>query len=100
MNLQTYQLMGIAYFIAKALWPMLLFFLLTVIKAIGSGDVKLLSAMATVVGASDVIDTFIYSVMLAGVISIILCIKEGNIVKKKLHYSYYITAAFFLLQYK
>ena len=29
-----------------------------------------------------------------------LCIKNGHIVKRKLHYSYYIAAAFFLLQYK
>lgn len=99
MNLRGFQIMGIVLFIAKAIWPILLLYLLTVVKGLGSGDVKLFSVMSTMVGASDVVNVFIYSVMLAGVIAITLCIKEGHIVRRNLHYSYYIAAAFFLLQY-
>ncbi len=100
LNLHSYQLMGVAIFITKAIWPILLLSLLTVVKGLGAGDVKLFSVMSTVVGAADLVTTFIYSVMIAGVIAIGLCIKNGHIVKRKLHYSYYIAAAFFLLQYK
>ena len=92
--------MGVAIFITKAIWPILLLSLLTVVKGLGAGDVKLFSVMSTMVGAADLVTTFIYSVMIAGVIAIGLCIKNGHIVKRKLHYSYYIAAAFFLLQYK
>lgn len=100
LNLHSYQIMGVAIFITKAIWPILLLSLLTVVRGLGAGDVKLFSVMSTVVGAADLVTTFIYSVMIAGVIAIGLCIKNGHIVKRKLHYSYYIAAAFFLLQYK
>lgn len=99
MNLLSFKIMGIVLFITKATWPILFLYLLTVVKGLGAGDVKLFSVMSTMVGASDVVDVFVYSVMLAGVIAIALCIKEGHIVRRKLHYSYYIAAAFFLLQY-
>ncbi len=100
LNLHSYQIMGVAIFITKAIWPILLLSLLTVVKGLGAGDVKLFSVMSTMVGAANLVTTFIYSVMIAGVIAIGLCIKNGHIVKRKLHYSYYIAAAFFLLQYK
>ncbi|WP_189260205.1 prepilin peptidase [Pseudobutyrivibrio ruminis] len=100
LNLHSYQIMGVAIFITKAIWPILLLSLLTVVKGLGAGDVKLFSVMSTMVGAADLVTTFIYSVMIAGVIAIGLCIKNGHIVQRKLHYSYYIAAAFFLLQYK
>ena len=100
LNLHSYQIMGVAIFITKAIWPILLLSLLTVVKGLGAGDVKLFSVMSTMVGAANLVTTFIYSVMSAGVIAIGLCIKNGHIVKRKLHYSYYIAAAFFLLQYK
>ena len=100
LNLHSYQIMGVAIFITKAIWPILLLSLLTVVKGLGAGDVKLFSVMSTMVGAADLVTTFIYSVMIAGVIAIGLCIKNGHIVKRKLHYSYYIAAAFCLLQYK
>ncbi|MBR5952371.1 MAG: prepilin peptidase [Pseudobutyrivibrio sp.] len=100
LNLHSYQIMGVAIFITKAIWPILLLSLLTVVKGLGAGDVKLFSVMSTMVGAADLVTTFIYSVMIAGVIAIWLCIKNGHIVKRKLHYSYYIAAAFFLLQCK
>lgn len=100
LNIHSYQIMGVAIFITKAIWPILLLSLLTVVKGLGAGDVKLFSVMSTMVGAADLVTTFIYSVMIAGVIAIGLCIKNGHIVKRKLHYSYYIAAAFFLLQYK
>ncbi|NEX01918.1 Flp pilus assembly protein, protease CpaA [Pseudobutyrivibrio sp. NOR37] len=100
LNIHSYQIMGVAIFITKAIWPILLLSLLTVVRGLGAGDVKLFSVMSTMVGAADLVTTFIYSVMIAGVIAIGLCIKNGHIVKRKLHYSYYIAAAFFLLQYK
>lgn len=99
-NVQDHQIVGVVFFIAKAIWPILFLFLLTEIGGLGAGDVKLFSVMATMVGAREVFDTMIYSVMLAGVIAIYLCVREGHIVRYRLHYSYYISAAFFLLQLK
>ena len=99
LNMYEYQAMGIVFFLAKAIWPILLLYLLYLVRGLGSGDIKLFSVMATMVGAGDVIDIMIYSVMLAGVIAVIICIRERRIVKKNLHYSYYIAAAFFLHQY-
>jgi Flp pilus assembly protein protease CpaA len=99
MNVLTYQINGFLVFLLKAMWPILLLFLLTVIKGLGAGDVKLFSVMATMVGPKEVCNTMIGSVILAGIIAFTICLKNKKIVKRRLHYSYYIAAAFFMLQF-
>ena len=99
LNLQMYGRMGIAYFILKASWPILCLSLLYLVgKQIGSGDIKLFSVMASMVGARTTIDTMYTSVILAAIAIIAVSLYEKQLLKRKLHYSFYITSAFFLLQ--
>ena len=101
LNIQQFEIIGIAYFVMNAIWPIVLLSLLYRLKGLGAGDIKLFSVMSTLVGAKLTTDVMITSVMLAGVAVLILFIYEKRLVlKKKLHYSFYIAAAFFLLQYK
>ena len=101
MNLLSCGWIGIAYFLMKAMWPIACLSLLYILgKQLGAGDIKLFSVMATLVGADITVNTMITSVILAGIAIVIVSIYEGQLIRRKLHYSFYITAAFFLLQYK
>lgn len=101
MNLLSYGWIGIAYFLMKAMWPIVCLSLLYIFgKQLGAGDIKLFSVMATLVGADITVNTMITSVILAGIAIVIVSIYEGQLIRRKLHYSFYIAAAFFLLQYK
>ncbi|WP_176761903.1 prepilin peptidase [Pseudobutyrivibrio sp. YE44] len=99
LNILQFQTIGIVYFIIKAIWPIILLYLLYQWKGLGAGDIKLFSVMSTLVGMRVTTDVFVLSVMLAGVAVLALVLYEGRLeIKRKLHYSYYIAAAFFLLQ--
>ena len=99
-NLAMYGPIGMKYFLIKALWPIACLSLLYIFgKQLGAGDIKLFSVMSTLVGVEITVNTMIISVVLAGITIIVLSIIKGQLIKRKLHYSFYITAAFFLLQY-
>ena len=100
-NLQTYGMIGIAFFMAKALWPIILLSLLYMCgKQIGAGDIKLFSVMATIVNFQTTVHVMILSVFVAGITIIVVSLYEKRLLRRKLHYSFYIAAAFFLLQLK
>lgn len=100
-NLQAFGMIGIVNFLAKATWPILTLSLLYICgKQIGSGDIKLFSVMSTLVGAKLTVDVMIASVMLAGIAIIALSLYERQLLRRHLHYSFYITLAFFLLQFR
>ena len=99
-NLAMYGPIGMKYFLIKALWPIACLSLLYIFgKQLGAGDIKLFSVMSTLVGVEITVNTMIISVVLAGITIIVLSIVKGQLIKRKLHYSFYITGAFFLLQY-
>ena len=99
LNIQTFQLIGVVLFIVKATLPVLILYLLYRMKGLGSGDIKLFSVMSTLVGFEYTTDVMVASVMLAGIAVIGLFLYEKGIsLTRRLQYSFYITAAFFLLQ--
>ena len=98
-NLQMYGMIGILYFLLKAAWPIIALLPLYLCgKQIGAGDIKLFSVMSSLVGNRITMDTMIASVVLAGITIIIVSLWERQVLKRNLHYSFYITSAFFLLQ--
>ena len=99
LNIQSFQLIGIYLFIIKALGPVLILYLLYQIKGLGAGDIKMFSVMSTLVGVELTTEVMIMSVMLAGIAILLLILYEKRIeLKRRLHYSFFMTAAFFLLQ--
>jgi Flp pilus assembly protein protease CpaA len=99
LNIQNFQMIGVVLFIIKAILPVLILYLLYTLKGLGSGDIKLFSVMSTLVGFEYTTEVMITSVMLAGVAVLGLFLYEKGInLKRRLHYSFYMTAAFFLLQ--
>ncbi len=99
LNILHFQTIGIVYFIIKGILPIFLLYLLYQWKGLGAGDIKLFSVMSTYVGIRATVEAFVLSVMLAGVVVLALIIYERRLMlKRKLHFSYYIAAAFFLQQ--
>lgn len=99
-NLAEYGMQGFVHFICKASWPILALSILYLFgKQMGAGDIKLFSVMATTMGTRITVNTIILSVMLAAITIVLVSLYEGQLLKRKLHYSFYITAAFFLLSY-
>ncbi len=99
-NLTEYGMIGMKFFIIEAAWPIIGLSLLYFLgKQIGAGDVKLYSVMATLVGARMTVDTMITSVMLAGVAILVVSLYERQIMRRNLHFSFYITAGFLLQQF-
>lgn len=99
LNIQSFQWIGIIFFIIKAVVPFLILMLLYHFKGLGSGDIKLFSVMSALQGMEYTTEVMVTSVMLAGVAVLFLFIYERGIsLKRRLHYSFYMTAAFFLLQ--
>ncbi len=94
MDLEEYHLAGSIIFFINALWPILLLYMLFIVGGLGAGDIKLFSVMSALVGANITGRVMIISVFIAGVAAIAICIKERKIVKRRLHYSFYITAGF------
>lgn len=101
LNLQQYGMIGITYFILKAIWPCICLSLLNIFgKQIGAGDIKLFSVMSAIVGTRVVIEVMIISVMVAAIAILVVSIYERQLMKRNLHYALCMSAAFFLLQFK
>ncbi len=99
LNLQAQGMIGITYFMMQAAWPILLLFPLYICgKQIGSGDIKLFSVMSTMVGFNITFSVMVGSVIVAAVVVVLVSIYERHLFRRKLHYSYYIAAAFFISQ--
>ena len=96
LNIQNFQWTGIFIFIIKAIVPILTLYLLFRSKGLGAGDIKLFSVLCTHVGIEFTTEVMIKSVLFAGLAVIGLIITEKGInIKRRLHYSFYMTAAFF-----
>ncbi len=89
---------GITTFIVRALAPVLILLILYILGGLGAGDIKLFSLIATVVGLQDTCKVMIVSVVLAVIAVLIIVTHERKLeLKRRLHYSFYISGAFFLL---
>ena len=99
MNLTKYGAVGIMHFLAGAALPMAITYLLYVIGGLGAGDIKLFSVIGTVVGTvADVTFLMCASIVLAAIAIVARSFIKKRFERTKLHFTYYITAAWFLNQ--
>ncbi len=94
LNLKMYGPTGINSFLLKALIPLIFLLLLYIMGGLGAGDVKLLSALATMVGVRCVINVFIISIACAGIVVITEGLIKRKIPKRRLHFVFYIVLGF------
>jgi len=77
-NIQTWGSRGIYSFLVNALWPIVLLYILFLIRAVGAGDIKLLSVVSTFLGPSTTIHVVVASVFMGAIISIYKILKQKN----------------------
>ena len=90
-HIMTYGVIGIAYYLLGVITPTLTLFLLYVIKALGAGDIKLLSMLGGIIGLKGVLWCMFYSFILGGIISIFILLYNRNFLSR-------IKSAFFYFQ--
>lgn len=70
-NFQNYGIKGIITFLVNALWPIVLLYILFCIRAVGAGDIKLISVMSTYLVPSTTIHVVVASVFVGAFLSIL-----------------------------
>ena len=99
MNLTKYGAVGLMHFLAGAAWPIAITYLLFVIGGLGAGDIKLFSVIGSMVGTiPEMTYLMCASVILAAVAVLARSLFKKRFVRTKLHFTYYITAAWILNQ--
>lgn len=76
LNLQSYGIRGTIVFLVKSLWPIVLLYILFYIRAVGAGDIKLISVMSSYLEPSTTVHVVIASVFVGAIISIIKILSD------------------------
>ncbi len=69
-NVQEFGILGLRVFVWHAFWPVVLLYVLFMVRGLGAGDIKLISVMSTFLVPSKVVHILIASVFIGAVISI------------------------------
>ena len=62
---------GLLTFVWKALWPVLVLFLLFLLRALGAGDIKLFSVISVFLSAGETVEVICVSFLLGAVVSLL-----------------------------
>ncbi|MCR4695503.1 MAG: prepilin peptidase [Pseudobutyrivibrio sp.] len=99
LDLVEYGAVGALIFLANALMPIILLYVLFLMGGMGAGDIKIFSLICTAVGPQMTVNILIVSIFVAAAIVTVLSIREHHLIlERKLHYSYYISAGYLLCQ--
>lgn len=90
-NLFELGVLGIYPYIIGMIIPIIVLFPLFMIKALGAGDIKLLSVVGCFLGPSDIIKIIIISFFSGGVLSILYIIRSKSLFKRYRHFKSYIS---------
>lgn len=82
---------GLLYFLAGAMLPILLLWLLFLFRMLGAGDIKLLAVVGGFLGPAHIWDFLWATLLLAGVISLLLLLRRGNFISRFYYFYCYIS---------
>lgn len=85
------QSQGIFYFLAGAVLPVLLLWVLFLFRMLGPGDIKLMSVLGGIMGAETVLFCIFYSFILGAILSLAFLITCGNFLQRFSYFSDYIS---------
>ncbi|MCI8448261.1 MAG: hypothetical protein HFH30_07670 [Eubacterium sp.] len=94
-NLIEYGWNGSFYFLIRISVPVLLFYLLFLMRALGAGDIKLFSVISSCIGLKGVLDIIIYSFLTGAVLSLIVLIHNKNLYSRIAYLSEYVKRALY-----
>ena len=94
-NLSQYGWKGSIYFLILISLPVLVFYLLFLMRALGAGDIKLFSVISSCIGLKGVLDIIIYSFLTGAVLSLIVLIHNKNLYSRIAYLSEYVKRALY-----
>ncbi|MDY4079307.1 MAG: prepilin peptidase [Clostridium sp.] len=85
-------LKGIKASIIGAIIPIVIFYVFYVMRALGAGDIKLYSVIGAIMGNKFLLYNILYTMIAGGIISIVLLIKNKNLISRlKTFFNYMIS---------
>ena len=88
---------GVIIFFLKGIWPIAVCYVLFLIKALGAGDIKLFSVIATTVGSQDMLQIIVMSLVLGAIVGLIRIIRRRKVFEfSHMHFSICIALSYFI----
>ena len=94
-NLAGYGWMGSIYFLIRISFPVLVFYLLFLMHALGAGDIKLFSVICSCIGLRNLTRVVLFSFLAGAVFSSVMLIRNKNLYSRIAYFSGYIRSALF-----
>ena len=92
-NLIEYGWHGSIYFLIQISLPVVIFYLLFLMRALGAGDIKLFSVISSCIGLHSLLKIIIFSFLLGAVLSCFVLIHNINLYSRLSYFSSYIKTA-------
>lgn len=92
-NLTVYGWNGSVYFLIQISLPVLVFYLLFLMRALGAGDIKLFSVIGSCIGLEGLVKVVIYSFLSGAAFSCIVLVRNQNLYSRLTYFSGYIRTA-------
>lgn len=92
-NLADYGWDGSIYFLIQISLPVLIFYLLFLMHALGAGDIKLFSVIGSCIGLTGLTKVIIYSFLSGAVLSCFILIRNKNLYSRFSYFSVYVRTA-------
>lgn len=89
-NLMLYSWKGSIYFLIQISIPVLIFYLLFLVRALGAGDIKLFSVICSCIGLKGFGKVAIYSFLVGSVFSFLVLLRNRNLYGRMTYLFYYI----------
>lgn len=89
-NLLEYGWKGSIYFLIQSSLPVLIFYLLFLMHALGAGDIKLFSVIGSCIGFKGLVKVIIYSFLAGAVISLAVMLRNRNVYQRITYFFRYI----------
>lgn len=92
-NLFEYGWDGSFYFLIQISLPVLVFYLLFLMRALGAGDIKLFSVISSCIGMRDSVKIIFFSFMTAAALSFVVLIRNRNLYSRLNYFFCYVRTA-------
>lgn len=88
-QIKEYGVMGVLYFLANISFPVIVFYLLFLMHALGAGDIKLFSVIGVFLNFNGLCRCIFLAFLFGAGISLVHMIKDGSLVRRLREFMFY-----------
>lgn len=92
-SLSEYGWNGSIYFLIRISIPVLVFYLLFLMHALGAGDIKLFSVISSCIGLEGLVKVVVFSFLVGAVFAVCILIRNKNLYSRIEYFSGYVRTA-------